>query len=441
MPPWPANPEYKRYAHEKLLSGDEIKTIAEWVDGGMPSGDTTLAPPAPTLAKGSSLQNPSLMVKMPDYTANTADDEYRCFVMPTGLTTDKYLTEIEVIPGNLRAVHHVLVFHDTSTLPLQLDAATSEPGYLNFGGTGSNTSKLIGLWVPGQEPFFMPNGAGILIEKKGYIVFQVHYPKGLVNQLDSTKLYMKLTSTPLREVFIAAPISHGSTLTNGPLYIPANTTKTFYSNYNLGGNVSVFAVAPHMHLIGRSIKAYGVIGTDTTPFIDIPEWEFHWQRTYVFPKIQKLNSGMKIKGEAFYDNTVNNPENPNDPPQNVSVGERTTDEMMLVYFWYMNYQNGDEKIVIDTSSQKQLLAAVSKPQAAVSRYYPVPVQTVLHLDLNTNNSAALVNIYALDGRLVSQSNFGNQVTAELDMQNLPAGQYLVQIQKGKNSSVLRVVKE
>ncbi len=183
MPPWPANPEYKRYAHEKLLSGDEIKTIADWVDGGMPSGDTTLAPAAPTLPKGSTLQNPSLMVKMPNYTANTADDEYRCFVMPTGLTADKYLTEIEVIPGNLRAVHHVLVFHDTSTVPLQLDAATSEPGYVNFGGTGSNTSKLIGLWVPGQEPFFMPSGAGILIEKKGYIVFQVHYPKGLVNQL------------------------------------------------------------------------------------------------------------------------------------------------------------------------------------------------------------------------------------------------------------------
>ncbi len=150
---------------------------------------------------------------------------------------------------------------------------------------------------------------------------------------------------------------------------------------------------------------------------------------------------MKIKGEGFYDNTVNNPENPNDPPQNVSVGERTTDEMMLVYFWYMYYQNGDEKIVIDTSSQKQLLAAVVKPQAAVNRYYPIPVQSTLHLDLTPNNTDALVSIYAFDGRLVGQSNLGNQVTAELDMQNLPAGQYLVQIQKGKNSSVLRIVKE
>jgi hypothetical protein len=444
MPPWPANPDYKRYAHEKLLSGDEIQAISDWVYGGMPSGDTTKAPAPPTLPKGSLIVNPSLKLKMPDYVATTVDDEYRCFVMPTGLTTDQYLTQIEVIPGNQSAVHHVIVFHDTSKIPLNLDLADPNPGYVNFGGTGSNTSTIIGLWVPGQEPFYMPSGAGIKLLKKGYIIFQVHYPKGLKSVLDSTKVFMKLSAGPLREVAIASPLSHGATLTNGPLFIPANTTKTFYENYNLTANVSVFAVAPHMHLIGQHIKSYGVVGTDTTPFIDIPDWDFHWQRTYVFPKIQKLPTGMKLKAEAFYDNTVDNPSNPSSPPKNVSVGERTTDEMMLVFFWYMLYQAGDENIVIDTSSQKNLVASVVNPKAnTIETFYPVPANDILHIQLNAGIfKIENLQVFATDGKLICTCK--PAITAgqiHLSTKDLKPGIYVGVVHQAGGISSFRFLKE
>ncbi len=443
MPPWPANPEYKRYAHEKILSGNEIKMIADWVDNGMPAGDTSKAPMAPTLQKGSTMVNPSLSLKMPNYTATTTDDEYRCFVMPTGLTTDQYLTQIEVIPGNLKAVHHVLVFHDTSSIPSNLDKADSNPGYLNFGGTGSNTSVLIGVWVPGQESFVMPTGAGIKIEKKGYIIFQVHYPKGLVAQLDSSKVFLKLSPGPLREVFISAPISHGATLTNGPLYIPANTTKTFYSNYNVPTNVSVFAVAPHMHLIGKSIKAYGVLGTDTTPYVEIPNWDFHWQRTYVFPKIQKIPVGTKIKGEGFYDNTADNDKNPSSPPKNVSVGERTTDEMMLIYFWYMIYQAGDENVIIDTSSQKKLEVTASIKSAfnGIAKVYPNPAGEQITLNLGTDQSPIeFIGVYSTDGREITAFKDLNTLQS-FDVSALSQGMYFLRMRTAKQNYSCRFIKE
>ena len=78
-------------------------------------------------------------------------------------------------------------------------------------------------------------------------------------------------------------------MTNGPLYIPANEIKTFNTKYLMNSKATIFSVAPHMHLIGRSIKAYGLTPTnDTIKFIDIPKWDFHWQGFYNFKNDKKL---------------------------------------------------------------------------------------------------------------------------------------------------------
>ena len=198
MPPWPANPNYKRYAHERILSVEEIKTLKDWVDQGSKSGDLSKAPADPTPNTGTVLTNPDLKLKMPNYTVNTSSDEYRCFVLPTGITVDQFVTAIEVVPGNRQIVHHVLVFQDTSQIPVNKDKADPAPGYLAFGGTGSNTSQLIGVYVPGQEPYQFPSGFGSRILKNSNIIIQVHYPSGVQNQLDSTKVLLKLYNGTLR---------------------------------------------------------------------------------------------------------------------------------------------------------------------------------------------------------------------------------------------------
>jgi len=279
MPPWPANSNYKRYAHERILSAEEIKTLQDWVAQGSKSGDISKAPADPKPNTGAVIVNPNLKLKMPNYTVNTSTDEYRCFVLPTGINVDQFITAIEVVPGNRQIVHHVLVFQDTSQIPVNKDKADPAPGYLAFGGTGSNTSQLIGVYVPGQEPYQFPTGFGARILKNSNIIIQVHYPAGIQNQLDSTKVLIKLNTGSLRPMIITPGINHNnSSLTNGPLYIPADQTKTFYSKTVLNFKLSVFAIAPHMHLVGKSIKAYNVNGKDTIPFVDIPNWDFHWQR-------------------------------------------------------------------------------------------------------------------------------------------------------------------
>lgn len=443
MPPWPADPAYRRYAHEKLLSAEEIKTISDWVDAGAPEGDINKAPVDPKPKTETSIVNPDLKIKMPDYTVKTSSDEYRCFVIPTNLATNKYLTEIEVVPGNLSVVHHVLVFHDTSKLPLQLDAADPKPGYLGFGGTGSNSSKLIGVWVPGQDPSKMPPGMGILLEKGGYIILQVHYPPLIDNITDSSKVYLKLSSSSLREVNIAPALNHvAPSLQNGPLYIPANQIKEFTSKFTVPVDISVFGVAPHMHLVGSSIKAYGVVSPgDTNKLINIPQWDFNWQRTYTFSKVQRIKKGTVLWANAKYNNTSSNPYNPNKPPLAVSLGEGTGDEMLLVYFWYTLYQNGDENIVLDSSAPKNI-AALKNNTAEVINVYPNPTNdAIIITGFNGFQSNFDLALFTPDGRKVSCNIRFDNGGAMLDLANTPAGIYFIRIINGNMVHNARILKQ
>lgn len=106
-------------------------------------------------------------------------------------------------------------------------------------------------------------------------------------------------------------------------------------------NVTVLDVAPHMHLIGQFCKGMGRSSANVTiPLIDIPEWDFHWQGFYDFRRPLRIPAGSTIHGEIFYDNTGRMPTSTSNPPQLVTAGEATTDEMMLIYFSYTLYGRG-----------------------------------------------------------------------------------------------------
>ena len=440
MPPWPANPKYKRYAHERILSTLEIEAIKQWANNNAPQGNLSLAPADPTPVSGSQISNATLKLKMPDYTVNTSSDMYRCFVLPTNIPQNEYVTALEVIPGNRQIVHHVLVFQDTSIIPVNKDNADSGPGYLAFGGTGSPTSQLIGVYVPGQEPFQFPTGFGTKLLKNTRIILQIHYPSGINGQVDSTKVYLKTTTNTLRQVYIEPILNHNNNnMTNGPLYIPANVEKTFYTKYSVAAKATVFAVAPHMHLIGTSIKAYGLnTNGDTTKFIDIPNWDFHWQRTYSFINPVIVQPNDKLWAEGHYNNTTSNPNNPNNPPLAVAKGESTTDEMMLVYFWYSIYQTGDENIVVDTSSLKNISSTVilSKLDAKLS---PNPIKN--YLDFNSNEPLTEINIYNFEGQKIIEYQIDRIKNGRIQIQNRPVGMCIIELKSAQKSSRTKMVFE
>ena len=357
MPPWKADPKYAHYVDERVLCDDEIALIQAWFDAGGPSGDFSLAPPAPTYSGGSALGTVDLSLTIPTYTVTGTTDIYRCFALPTGITQNKFITGMEILPDNDAIVHHVLVFYDTSGDCAAQDAAASGPGYTCF-GTACNSATFLGGWAPGGTPIIFPPNMGASMPANGHIVLQVHYAPNSQGQSDATSINLKLANpTGMRNITTLPPLNHYN-LDEGALVIPANTVRTFHSRYTLPVNLSVLSVMPHMHMLGKSIKAFAVTPTtDTIPLVNVPKWDFGWQGTYTFPKVLKLPAGTTLYSEAVYDNTSANPNNPHNPPMQVTAGEATHDEMMIVFMSYLTYQNGDENIVLDNNADNHSCGA------------------------------------------------------------------------------------
>ncbi len=450
MPPWKADPNYTHFSGERILSEKEINTIKNWVEAGAPQGDISKAPLAPTYSGKTTIQNPDLVLTMPTYKVNTTTDLYRVFAIPSKLIGDRTIVQVEVVPGNRSIVHHVLAFRDTSSAPLKLDAADPQPGYTNFGGTGSNTSELISAWVPGQAATVFPKGMGVKLLKGSNIMLQVHYPGGISNQKDSTQIYFKFApANNLREVSITPILNHLVTITNGPLSIPANTTKSFNEQFRVPLNVTLLSIAPHMHLIGRRIKVYGIAPTkDTIRFVNVPDWDFHWQGSYTYPKLVKIPAGTLLKADAFYDNTDNNPNNPNFPAKLVVRGESTTDEMMLVYFTYTPYQVGDENIIVDTAAVATSINEIpllAREKLAV-QCYPNPAQKEMNLEFDLPESEYVnVEIFDLQGdlvKIIARNDWlvkgANKIS--VSTYDLPAGSFFLRISSEKRYGVKEFIK-
>jgi hypothetical protein len=400
MPPWPPDPEYSRLAHERVLSAAEKSKIMDWVDGGTPQGNMSLEPPAPTFSnKGDLPGTPDLVVKIPTYTSTASGtDIYRCFVLPTGLTADKFITAFEALPGDRSIVHHVIIYADTTNASTLLDQADPLPGYTSFGGIGTSKAIMLGAWVPGATPLQYPAGFGTRLYSNAKLVLQIHYPAGTAGMKDSTEVRFFFSSAPgIRDVSLTAVLNHSANI-NTPLFIPANTVKSFTEKQLIPFDVTMLGVAPHMHLLAQNIESFGIapVSGDTDRYISIPEWDFHWQGVYLLRQAKKVLAGTTVYANATYDNTTANPENPSNPPVDVRLGEATTDEMMLVYFVHTAYQAGDENLVIDNTPA----VGVNPLQpyykgVELLQPYPVPAKDELiikyHLDAESTGSLELLN--------------------------------------------------
>ena len=243
MPPWTPDEDYKHFVHERVMDPAEITTFQQWVAAGMPSGNLNIAPPLPVYASGSQLGTPEISLSIPTYTVTSPSDVYRNFELFVGNNTATNATAIEVVPGNTAIVHHVLVFQDSTSNPINTGGA---------GGTGSDASQLLYSYVPGSSPYFTPVGTGFRLAPNTRIILQVHYAPGSNGLSDATTVNFKTDNSPLRKIYVN-PILNHSNMTNGPLIIPANQVKTFNSEYTTPIKSTVLYAFPHMHLLGKSV--------------------------------------------------------------------------------------------------------------------------------------------------------------------------------------------
>ncbi len=340
MPPWHVNSECVDFQDNPSLTSEEIRAIRRWVDSGAPEGAPADLPPPMKFNSSWSLGQPDLILPMeepmtPDFSKG---DVYRCFVLPTNLTEDRYVSAAEILPGSRAMVHHVLLFVDDSKemASQRLDAQDPGPGYTCFGGPGFSFVYALGGWAPGNRPKLLPDDVGMKLPKNSRVVMQVHYSaRSGKREADRTEVGLYFAKGPVQKTLLTLPII------NTNFKIPAGasnykiTASLPYGLPSLPVNIHLLGITPHMHLLGKKMTV-----TATTPdkkqlcLVDVPNWDFHWQSTYSYKDPIALKTGTRVVLTAYYDNSSDNPDNPNDPPRDVGWGENTADEMCIAFLHF-----------------------------------------------------------------------------------------------------------
>lgn len=440
MPPWKADPNYGvEYLGENYLSVDQIATIKAWVDGGAPQGDPTLEPPLPVFPTGSQVGTPDLVLSFAQSYKHkgTGYDEYRYFVLPTGLTQNKNLVALELRPGNTKIVHHALFWADTSGTAASLDAQTPEYGFVGGQGQGggqANFGPQLPTYVPGAKPNVYTNGMAQRIFAGSDLVMQVHYAPTPIDETDSSTVNLFFSDQPVTR-FVNSHIMLPPSLVNGPFVMAPNTVKEFHGVFKTPLAVSLLGVMPHCHLLGKNWRVFAVTPQqDTIPLVHIEDWDFNWQGTYHFRKLAVLPKNSEIHAFATYDNTSDNPFNPNFPPQTVTWGEGTADEMYYLPLLWLPYQPGDENLDLGSATTGTDDALFHFNQTRLYPVVPNPVQGMVKIGYILEETGhASVNVYDQLGRLVivlqpDHLTMSGEHILNWDATPIPPGLYYVTLQ-------------
>ncbi|HZU38011.1 MAG TPA: redoxin family protein [Gemmataceae bacterium] len=324
MPPWNADPRYGHFSNDRRLSKQERETLLTWIDDGCPRGDDRDLPPARAFSGDWRIGKPDVVFKMPrPFTVParaTNGIRYQHFTVPTNFKEDVWIQAAEAHPGNRAVVHHIIVY-------------VIEPGKMRQRGEDRIGKGFLVGYAPGDMPAQFPVGTGKRIPKGAYLVFQMHYTPNGTTQTDCSSVGLIFAPKPPKYTMRTRSIM------NPRFAIPAgDSAYKVVSATTFRQDAMLYSLLPHMHLRGKSFS-YRAIFPDGKEqmLLSVPRWDFNWQSNYRLAQPLKLPAGTRIECTAFYDNSINNPNNP-DPSKIVRWGDQTWEEMMIGFadYTYVN---------------------------------------------------------------------------------------------------------
>lgn len=370
MPPWPADPTYRHFANETYLNDTEIALIQQWISEGLKPGDTTKVVYHGGGGNGLVNRKPDMILRVPQFPLpGNNTDLFAVVKIPFELPQDTFIEAVEFVCKNKRLVHHVnahlinFVFDKKKNVSdglgwINQDQSKStkihrDLGLLHDDGSYPAMTPSVSNYLPGSLFTAYPKGiGGYHVKRKAALYLNdIHYGPTPIDSKDSSyfKIYFG-AKAPKRPVFEFQMGTLGIAPVVPELIVEAGEVKKFTIDAVLPEDISVLTIVPHMHLIGKSYLAYAIKPNgDTVPLIRIPRWDFRWQYFYQLEKPLRLPRGTKIHVEGIYDNTIDNPNNPFNPPREIREREgsmKTTDEMFQLIITYMPYQKGDEEIIL-----------------------------------------------------------------------------------------------
>ena len=335
MPPWFADPRYGHFSNDPSLTPLQIEVLSSWTDANAPAGNPYDAPPAHRWTEGWNIPSPDLVLQMPKPVTipKSGDVEYTYEIVSTGFADDKWVQMSEIRPSSRQYVHHAVVYirppdsgwlrHAPSGVPFTASTLTDEQ---DRGAARRTDSDLLLVYAPGSSPDHWPDGMAKFVPRGSDLVFQMHYTTNGKAGLDQTSVGLAFAKEPPSQRVLTLQ------LTNSHFLIPPNTDDYRVEVHGtLPNDATLLSFFPHMHLRGKRFE-YNLIdpdrGIETLLRVN---YDFYWQLSYRLDRPRFLKARSLLQAVAWYDNSRNNPHNP-DPSRTVSWGDQTYEEMMVGFF-------------------------------------------------------------------------------------------------------------
>lgn len=322
MPPWFAtriDPHGESpWINDRSLSDAEKSELLSWLDSDRPKGDPADAPLPRVFTNDWAIGEPDAILQLKEPVAVKAEGTmpYQYRVVETSFSDERWVQAYEIRPTVPAVVHHVIVsVHGR-------DEILSRQG--DEGAQG-----FWAAYVPGNSHRIYPAGYARRLPAGAKVLFQIHYtPNGTAvdEQLRIGLLFAK--EPPRHEVFALG-------IPQPRLRIPPGAASHVETaRYRLPANVTVTALQAHAHLRGKAFK-FELLRDDAAPetLLDLPRYDFNWQLQYNYAQPRALPAGATLKVTAMFDNSAQNPANP-DPTKEVRWGQQTFQEMMIGYVEY-----------------------------------------------------------------------------------------------------------
>jgi hypothetical protein len=345
MPPWHADPEIGQWQHDAGLNVEETKTLISWIEAGAKrgAGEDPLKAVKPNETQWP-LGEPDLIVEVPAFEVPASGIvDYQFPVVQNTLDKDAWVVAATVLPGDTQAVHHVL-----------LGSADQPPGADDLENVFQN--YIMG-YAPGNESAHMPKGTGVFVPKGGVYLLQVHYTPYGKKSTDVTKVGLYFADKPPQN-FLRNHVIANSRLSIPP-YAARHEEKAYFEFWN---DAVIYGLVPHAHYRGRS-SSFDLVYPDgrSEVILSVPNYDFNWQRTYAFTEPRSVPAGTKIIHRTIYDNSANNPGNP-DPSRQVPWGLQSEDEMLYgsVSYSWVDETSGEPIHSYLTSETAQWMGVIDK---------------------------------------------------------------------------------
>jgi hypothetical protein len=330
MPPWFADPKYGHFENDRTLSAAELSTLISWVDDGAKAGNPKDAPKPIQFVDGWTIGKPDVVFEMPNafHIPASGTIDYHYVILHTNFTEDKYVQFAETRPSDRVHTHHILSFLREPGSKWLEGAPIGEPFVPKKGRVGgASIGDSLGGYGPGTVPDTLRPGQAILVKAGSDLVLQLHYTANGKEADDTSKvgLIFAKEKPTARLAMLSA--------TNFKIDIPPNDP-----NYEVSAKVTLqrdstlMSLLPHMHLRGKDMKMTATFPDGRTEtLLSVPHYSFSWQLSYYLANPLFLPKGTTIEAIAHFDNSANNPSNP-DPSKEVHFGEQSWDEMMFGFF-------------------------------------------------------------------------------------------------------------